>query len=479
MSGGLNGQFSGGHWIGGKPGHTGQRGELMAEGTTQQLAGFAAGLTCEAIPDDVRESCKMLLLDALACAFAGHRGEETGQLAAMAGTLGKSGESTVIGGSRLSLAGATLLNGYLTTAVTMCDVHRETLTHVTPEIVPPALAIAERDSVAGRDLLAAIAAGCEVTTRVGIGLDYPVFRGKGWHGPGVTGPFGSAAAVGRLRGFDTDTMTRAFALAGSQSAGTFAAWGTPTVKFHQCRAALSGLMAALLAEQGFVATREFLTAPDGGLYNTYAEGGRPQDVVADLSERWELQRIALRLWPSATTLQDVITAMYDLIQNNDLSFEEIENVHVALSKTPFDMHGGFAEYKAKFEALLSAHYVSAVFLRDRALTLAQFEPAAYDDPMLRRFAAERVQVSHDPELGAGQVVATVRMADGRTLSSRCDHPLGTPENPLSREQVEDKFRTYASDLLSDDRIETVIQAVAGLETLDNAGTLVDLLRKDA
>ena len=182
----------------------------------------------------------------------------------------------MIGGDRLSLAGASLLNGYLITAVTMCDIHRSTLTHVTPEVVPPALAIAERDGLSGRDLLVALAAGFEVTTRIGIGADYPVMRAKGWHGPGVLGPFGAAAAVGRLRRFDAETMAKAFGLAGSQAAGTFAAWGTPTVKFHQCRGALSGLMAALLAEQKFLATKEFLTHKDGGLYNTYAAGGKPE-----------------------------------------------------------------------------------------------------------------------------------------------------------------------------------------------------------
>src|SRR5262249_60421508 len=100
---------------------------------------------------------------------------------------------------------------------------------------------------AGPDPLVGIAAGCEVTTRSRIGRDSPAFRAKGWHGPGVLGPFGAAAAVGRLRRFDAETMARAFGLAGSQAAGTFAAWGTPTVKFHQCRGALSGLIAALLA----------------------------------------------------------------------------------------------------------------------------------------------------------------------------------------------------------------------------------------
>src|SRR5258708_5150617 len=198
---------------------------------TQDLAHFAATLTYDAIPERVREHCKNVLLDTIACAVAGHQGEETGQVGALAAGLAQSNESSVIGGDRLSLAGATILNGYLVTAVTMCDVHRSTLTHVTPEVIPPALAIAERDDLSGRELMVAIAAGCEVTTRIGIGLDYPAFRAKGWHGPGVLGPFGAAAAVGRLRRFDTETMAKAFGLAGSQAAGTFAAWGTPTVKF--------------------------------------------------------------------------------------------------------------------------------------------------------------------------------------------------------------------------------------------------------
>src|SRR3974390_1422925 len=182
----------------------------MAQEITQQLAQFAAALRYDDLPQSVRNHCKNLLLDTLACAVAGRLGEETGQVAALASGLAHSAESSVIGGARLSLAGATLLNGYLITATTMCDVHRSTLTHVTPEVMPPALLIAERDDLSGRDLLTAIAAGCEVTTRVGLGLDFPKFRARGWHGPGIIGPFGAAAAVGSLLDFDAGTMAQAF-----------------------------------------------------------------------------------------------------------------------------------------------------------------------------------------------------------------------------------------------------------------------------
>src|SRR5215475_8888629 len=159
----------------------------MPQEATQALAQFATSLRHEDLPQDVKEHCKNVLLDTLACALAGHQGEETHQVAGLASALGQSDEASVIGGDRLSLAGATLLNGYLVTAVTMCDVHRPTLTHITPEVVPAALAVAERDGLGGRDLLVALAAGFEVTPRVGIGGDYPAMRARGWHGPGVFG----------------------------------------------------------------------------------------------------------------------------------------------------------------------------------------------------------------------------------------------------------------------------------------------------
>lgn len=447
----------------------------MAGEATEVLARFAATLTYDDLPERVRDHCKALLLDALACALSGHQGEETHQMEALAEALAQSREASVIGGGRMSLAGATLLNGYLITATTMCDVHRATMTHVTPEVIPPALAIAEREGNSGRDLLVAIAAGCEVTTRIGNGLDYPVFRAKGWHGPGVLGPFGAAAAVGRLLGFDAETLARAFGLAGSQAAGTFAAWGTPTVKFHQCRGALSGLMAALLAEQKFVATREFLTAKDGGLFNTYATGGRLDLALGKLGWRWELEQIALRLWPSASLMQGMNTALFDMLARHDIDPAAIKAVRITLPTMGFNMHGNLPRYKGKFEALISAHYTAAAILHDRALTLAEFEPKRYEDPVLRRFAEQKVEVRGDPALSLVQTDVAIEMADGSTHALRSEHPKGSFENPLSRQEVENKFRTYAKGRLPASGVEEIIGAVGALEQLPSVSALMDML----
>jgi 2-methylcitrate dehydratase PrpD len=450
----------------------------MTETTTEELARFAASLSYDDIPARVREQCKDFLLDTLACALAGHAGEETGQVSRFAASLATSSESTVIGGGNLSLAGGTLLNGYLITAVTMCDIHRSTLTHVTPEVVPPALLIAERDNLSGRDLLVALAAGFEVTTRVGVGSDYPAVRARGYHGPGVFGPFGAAAAAGRLLGLSPEAMARAFGLAGSQAGGTFAAWGTPTVKFHQCRGALSGLMAALLAEQDFLATREFLTAKDGGLFTTFSNGGKPEEVTKDLGKRWELEQIALRLWPSASSIQGMNTALFDALEERSFKLKDIKSARIRLAPTVFNLHGKLSKYKAKFDALISAHYTAAVILQDHVLTLEQFTPERYDDPVLRHAAAELIDIQPDENLKDVQSVVEFELNDGTKIAKRCGFPRGSAENPLTRAQIEGKLRTYGKDRLSPQAIDRIVAAVASLENLGSVRELMQLLRQD-
>jgi 2-methylcitrate dehydratase PrpD len=235
------------------------------------------------------------------------------------------------------------------------------------------------------------------------------------------------------------------------------------------------LLAALLAEQKFLATREFLTAADGGLYNVYANGGRPDAVTAGLGKRWELEQIALRLWPSASSIQGMNTALFDLIERHKIDPAKVKKVRIALSQPAFDLHGKLAHYKGKFDALISGHYTAAVILHDQELTLAQFEPARYDDAKMRRAAAEQIELRADPALGGVEAVAEIDM-DGATLKARCEHPRGSPENPLSRAQIEGKFRTYAEGVLSATAIAGTIDAVANLEKLGSVRKLMEALR---
>jgi 2-methylcitrate dehydratase PrpD len=442
---------------------------------TAELARFVAGLQYETLPERVRERVKDIFLDALASAVAGRQGDESKQIHALATALGDSREASVIGGGQLSLAGATLLNGYLITAVTVCDVHRPTLCHTTPEVVPPALAIAERNGASGRALISAIAAGFETTVRVGLGTNYPAFRARGWHSPGVIGPFGGAAAAGKLLGLDAERQRNAFGLAGSQSAGTFAQWGTPTIKFHQARGALSGLLAALLAEQGFPSSSEILAHKDGGLFNAYSDGGNPEAVSAGLGERWELETIALRLWPAASSIQTVISGLFDLIHKHGLRPERVAAVRVGLSKTVYEMHGTLA-WDGKFKALLSTPYVTAVVLHDRRCWLDQFERRRYEDPVVGAFARDKVKVEIDPQVEGTGAAVEIRTTDGAVHSDRRAAPKGDPSDPLTRGEIEEKLRTAAAGFLPDATVKRIIALAGNLEAVADVRELTRALR---
>jgi 2-methylcitrate dehydratase PrpD len=226
-----------------------------------------------------------------------------------------------------------------------------------------------------------------------------------------------------------------------------------------------------------LATKEFLTAKDGGFYNTYSNGGKPEVAIADLGKRWELEQISLRLWPSASSTQAMNTALFDIVEKHAPAFDKIRKVRIALSEAVYNFHGKLPNYKGKFDALISAHYVAAAILHDRVLTLAQFEPARYDDPQMRRVAAELIEVRPDPAIKGNDCAVEVEMADGAKLTASCRHPRGSPQNPLTRAQIEDKFRTYAKGVISDASAEEVVVSVNRLEELSSVRKLMDLLRR--
>ena len=346
----------------------------------------------------------------------------------------------------------------------MCDVHRPTLCHVTPEVFPPALAVASERAVTGQDFLLGFALGLEITTRAGLGSNYPAFRARGWHSPGVWGPFGGAAAAGKLLGLDAGRMRNAFGLAGSQSAGTFAQWGTPTIKFHQSRGALSGYLAATLAETGFEAGADVLTAEDGGLYRAYSDGGRPDLALDGLGERWELERLSLRPWPLASSLQSVATGLLHLVDTAGARAATVARARVGLSRTVYDMHGTLP-WDDRFHALLSAPFVTAVILADAACGLDQFTPERLKDAELDRYARENVEVVIDDSVQGTGAVVDLELTDGTALSDRRAVPHGDEQDPLTLADVQAKFLAAAADVLPGDQAAAALGRLERIEEL--------------
>lgn len=441
----------------------------MTSNPTATLADFLAGLDYDALPATTRSRVLALVIDALACALLGREGPETHRMEGLARGLSGAGDSTVIGASdRHSLGGATLINSYQITAFNLCDVYRPAHCHISPLVIAPALTAAERRHASGRELLTAVAAGLETTCRVGSALDFDLFRQRGWHSPGVIGPFGGAAATAKIYGLDATATRHALGLAGSQSAGTMAQWGTPTIKFHQSRGALSGLMAGLLAAEGYDAGPNVIAAETGGILNTYSNGGTPEQLTDHLGERWEMLNISLKRWPSGSGLQTTVTSLFELIEIHDMHPSHIENVHVILPRHAFSAHGTM-EWNDKFKAMLSARYITSVILHDRRCWIDQFEDARRKDPAVDAFARNQVTVEEDASLSSGAASIEILLQDGSTLTDVRRVPKGDPTDPLEMDQVLEKFRDAArSTGFSPDELEKLMS----LDTVDDVAPLI-------
>lgn len=443
----------------------------MMENPTQQLAAFVAAAQLKDLPEGSRERAKIILIDTIASALMGIGDPEVARIEKLAHSVAPSGNSPVIGGKPLGNGAAVLLNGYLINAATVCDVHQPTMCHTTPAALPPSLAIGVERAVSGADFLLAFTLGVEIAIRVGLGSDYPAFRANGWHSPGVWGPFGSAAASGKLLGLDPYRMRNAFGLAGSQSGGTFAAWGSPTVKFHQSRGSLSGYLAANLAEAGFQSSVNVLTAEDGGLYRACSDGGRPELAVDGLGDRWEFENLSLSIHPFATSLVAAAIALIDLADGANAEPGDNTRIKISLGWRAFGMHAAM-QWEDPFHARLSAPYVAAVAMADRECGPDQFTVDRIADPELGKFAREQVEVVQDDSLGENGSVVEMKLSDGRVLRADGAVPPGGPSSPLSLQDVRTKFLAAAERAQMDDwapkalarleRIEEVVQVDADL-----------------
>jgi 2-methylcitrate dehydratase PrpD len=440
---------------------------------TEELARFAVETTYEDLPESARTHARNLLFDAVSCALAGDIGDETKDYAAFASAAGGEGDTSVIGSDeKLSPFGATLLNAYLITAVTVCDAYVPAHVHITPEIVPPSLALAEQGKSSGKDLLAAIAVGAEVAVRVANGIDYSVSGALGWHFPGIVGPFGAAAAVGRLNGLTQLQMRNAFGLAGAQSAGTWASWGSPAVKFHQSRGAVSGLLAGQLAKTDFVASAEILGNPDGGIFTAYSNGGKPEAITDGLGKSFEFEKISLRLWPGGTPLQCALTGVFDILAKRPLTLKEIDRVRITVSPGVHKAHAHYTDPKGKFELLLSYPFVVGAALRDGRFWLDSL--ADENDPNLRAFM-RKVDVIADEALTPDRAKIEI-MAGGMPIVTKVDAAKGTPRNPITAAELRGKFEQCVAGRFAKADADKLADLLLNIERTDDLSQFFALLR---
>lgn len=454
-------------------------------GPTGRLCDWLQHLQPDAVPSEVRERAKHLLLDGVACAIVGAQLPWSKTAVEVVRKVEGAGERTVIGwGFGTSTPGAALLNGTFIQGFELDDFHPRAPLHSASLVLPALLACAEHvGGVSGESFVLGAVAGFEVGPRVGLGLHGIEMLSRGWHSGSVFGTHAAAAAAGVLLQLDAARFEDALGLAGTQSAGLMAAqYEAMCKRMHHGFSARNGLYAALLAAGGYTGIKRVFERPYGGFLSTFGEGHDPQpdEVCAELGTRWETPRIVVKPYAAMGALHNPLDALFDLLAQRRFTADEVERIDVEMPHAAYH-HGWWVPERPlqPIGAQMNVGYALAVALLDGQALVQQFTPQRIDSDDVWALIP-RITAHHQPDFDAGGVEnkfrtrLTVRLRDGTTLQTERRASRGL-EQPLGNDEVVRKYRSLTAGLVDPARQAAIERTVLGLDALADTRELSALL----
>jgi 2-methylcitrate dehydratase PrpD len=450
--------------------------------STRSIAEFVVAMGYGQIPAAAVEAAKGAILDSIGVALAGS-GDEAGRIAAeLAREEGAKGEAAVFGqGFRSSAPSAAFVNGVAGHAMDF-DASFTIQGQPTSGLASAVFALAEPLGASGRQVLEAYVAGYEVTGK--LAWCVPALGDEGgWHSTGTLDSFGCALAAAKLLGLDVEPTRMALGIVASMASGIVANFGTMSKPLHAGLAARNGVLAARLAQKGYTASATVLD--DGGGF--FATFGRDLDCnlapLDTLGQSFEVERgVRYKAYPCGGLTHTAIDAVLALRQEHNLTADAIDHIDVKVSIATA-RRIIFRVPETELQSKFSMPYIVARAVLDGTLTADTFTEAAIREPAALALL-ERVSMEADPELepnGSGGRPARVwiHMKDGRTLSRQVDHPKGSPQSPLTDEELKGKFVACARRTLSEKAVSESMAMLGRLETLENVRPLTALLLGDA
>lgn len=432
---------------------------------TETLATVVRTTEFEDLPEAVVTKANEAILDYLGVALYGSRHEAGEHVAAYVSDTGGDGAAPMIGREKTAAPGAALANGTFGHAIDYDDTFESLVLHPTSPVFGAAFAASGRTDVTGKSLLTAYTVGIETAYRVGRSV-YPAHYDHGWHITGTVGTLGATAATASILDLSVSEIRHALGIAAASSSALKKNFGSMTKPLHAGHAAQSGVRAALLAERGFTADPNILDG-DLGYGTVMSPGGTyDPDVIEAGHDEWGVLDIGYKPYPSGVITHAAMDALRDLVLEHDLEPEDVDRVVVTLDDAASEMLHHENPENA-LQAKFSIEFCLASVLREREVGLAEFTDDYVTDETTRS-VMDLVERDFEANLFEGPFAnygarVTVETLDGETLVGRERFAPGSPNNPLSRDRLERKFREGAAAVLDPDEIESVLDALEGLE----------------
>jgi len=445
-----------------------------------QLADRLAKFHLRDVPKGVVSQAKLMLLDTLGAMLAASNPKysATRILVNFAKQLGGRAESSLVGqGFKTSCVNAALVNG---TLGYYCDIephHVGGILHAPAVMVPTSLAMGERLGVSGKRFLEAMILGIEVTCRVSYAMNPTALYNRGFHPSAICGAFGAAAAAGHLFKLTPPEFGIALGLAMQQASGLLA-WASDHTEnsrpFNPGLAARNGTTAAYLASLGFGGP----PTPFEGkydAYNAFSGERHPEALLAEWGKRFYVPEFAYKLYSSCSFTHPGLDALLTIARQHKLAPADVQAIVLRFPKSGAHMIDN-NELKSH-----CAQYILPVGLVFGGVTIDDILEDRLRHRDVARLRASTRMVA-DPELDGGwpeiyASIVEVTTSDGRHLSARVNHARGTMENPLTPDQIHQKYLKLATTVTTPAHAEEIAEAVRQIDRSSDVAPLASLLRR--
>jgi len=453
---------------------------------TNQMARFALGLQYEDIPAEAVHEAKRFLLDSVGCALAAVPNEDMQAAHRYIAGLGGTPEATVIGsGHRTNSVNAALMNALLVRALDYNDIYWEQDPSHPSDVIPAALAVGEAARRDGQEVIAGIIIAYELEIRW-CNAATPGIREVGWHHASLT-QFVSPFVAARMLGLSEDQTVAAAGISGSSHftlGGVVAGHLTNMKNAADPLATEAGVRAALLAREGYTGPVEVIEGKEGLIEVLNNVEWSTEALLDGLGEKFLITTCSYKAFPTEALTHQPITAVLNICRAHGITAETIAEVHVRTTTRGADILSDPSKYQptTKETADHSLPYCIAAAIADGNVLPSSFEEKKLHDPRIWA-TLPKIKVVADPEIDAlfpavKRAIVRITTIGGEVYEEQVDHAKGSPENPMSDDEVIAKFRANASAVLTPEKQDQVIETTWALEDLADIGEYMRLLVGD-
>ena len=442
---------------------------------TQSLASFIVDTRTDDLPEWSLNEAKRTLINILAVSLSASTSAGSRMLMDWAASEAAAPKTTIVGSAlRTSASNAALLNGFLAHIQDYDDTHFPTVLHPTAPVWPAVLAAAEERGTSGRETLAAFVLGAEAACRVAMSV-HPWHYDMGWHITGTAGVFGAAAGVGRILNLDAGQMNMAIGAGGTFAAGVREVFGSHAKALHPAKAASNGLQAAYLAQYGFTGADDIIGGRRGFWEVLSPNGHSEEALLGEFGARWELANNGLKPYANGVVSHPIQDAVIELRNTHNLKAEDVASIEARVHPLVLELMNR-PEPKRGLEGKFSFQHCAAAALVDGAGHDAQFSDERVANPVIASLRA-RVSATVDESVREDEVHLSINLNDGTTLSTYVEHATGSPDNPMTSEALESKYRDLATEVFDRSRADELLAAVWALDTAADVSEVARLMAK--